>query len=60
MNGKKKTNASSSSSKDRGLSEVTHYTAVCRRTPFRTIIVNYWLYFFPLREKREKKTVYER
>lgn len=46
-------NASSSGSKDRRLSEVTHYTAVCRRTPFRTSIVEYRrLYFFP--QKREK------
>lgn len=46
-------NASSSGSKDRRLSEVTHYTAVCRRTPFRTSIVEYRrLYFFPKKERR--------
>lgn len=49
-------NASSSGSKDRRLSEVTHYTAVCRRTPFRTSIVEYRrvssAIFFP--QKREK------
>lgn len=51
-------NASSSGSKDRRLSEVTHYTAVCRRTPFRTSIVEYHrLYFFP---KKERKTTQKR
>lgn len=54
-------NASSSGSKDRRLSEVTHYTAVCRRTPFRTSIVEYRrLYFSAKKRKKQVETIQKR
>lgn len=54
-------NASSSGSKDRRLSEVTHYTAVCRRTPFRTSIVEYRrLYFSAKKREKQVETIQKR